>query len=318
MTKIQMYNMPQISLKVIENEKNRAVLKITPLVRGFGYTIGSALRRTLYSSTKGSAITKVVIEDVFHQFDTIEGVKDDVLHILLALKKVRIKKLVEGDVELKLDVTGPMEVKAGDIEVTGGVEIVNKNLVITSLSNKKSKLKMKLTVSDGYGYVPADENSSTPKGHIMLDASFSPIVNVVMEVEDTRVGRDTNFDELTLTVRTDGTVDPVEAVRFAATDLKEFFFKIQTGEDYTEEEEKLLEATNRVELDATSEAQADEVVLEELHLPTRTINALKKAGIKTLGDLGDRSEDELLKVRNLGEKSIREILSLLKKEGLSK
>jgi len=313
-----MYNMPQISLKVIENEKNRAVLKITPLVRGFGYTIGSALRRTLYSSTKGSAITKVVIEDVFHQFDTIEGVKDDVLHILLALKKVRIKKLVEGDVELKLDVTGPMEVKAGDIEVTGGVEIVNKNLVITSLSNKKSKLKMKLTVSDGYGYVPADENSSTPKGHIMLDASFSPIVNVVMEVEDTRVGRDTNFDELTLTVRTDGTVDPVEAVRFAATDLKEFFFKIQTGEDYTEEEEKLLEATNRVELDATSEAQADEVVLEELHLPTRTINALKKAGIKTLGDLGDRSEDELLKVRNLGEKSIREILSLLKKEGLSK
>lgn len=311
-----MFNTPQINLKVVENDGVKGVFKITPLVKGFGYTIGSAIRRTLYSSTKGAAITQVSIEGVSHQFDNLTGVKEDVLHILLALKQVHIKKVTEGEVVLDLNVTGPKDVTAADIEPMDGVEIVNKDLLITSLADKKSKIKVKLTVNDGYGYQQVEENATSPVGSILLDANYSPIVNVVVQVADTRVGRDTNYDELTLTVTTNGTIDPEEAIRNSAKLLKEFFFKVQTGQDYTEEEEAVLESENAPESTGQTQVQADEVMLEELHLPTRTINALRKAGIKTLGDLSDRTEDDLLKVRNLGEKSIREILSLLEKEGL--
>jgi len=311
-----MYNTTKINLKIVESNGNKAIVKITPLVKGFGYTIGSAIRRVLYSSMKGAAVTSVSIDGISHQFDTIVGAKDDVLHILLALKQVRFKKTIEGPIVLELNVVGPKDVTAGDIEKVAGVEVINPDLVITSLSDKKSKVSAKITVNDGFGYVPADESTTTAIGHVALDANFSPIVNVVMEVTDTRVGADTNFDELTMTVTTDGTVDPVFAIRESSKILKGFFHKVETGEDFTEADEKDLEEANSNESTMSTQTQADEVVLEELHLPTRTINALKKAGIKTLGDLADRSEDDLLRVRNLGEKSIREILSLLEKEGL--
>ena len=311
-----MYNTTKINLKIVESKDNRAIVKITPLVKGFGYTIGSAIRRVLYSSIKGAAITSVNIDGIFHQFDTIDGAKDDVLHILLALKQVRFKKSIEGSIVVKLEAVGPKDVMASDIEKVAGVEVVNKDLLITSLSDKKSKISAKITVDDGFGYVPIDESVTLPIGHVSLDANFSPIINVIVEVDDTRVGADTNFDELTMTVTTDGTIDPVLAIREAAKILKGFFHKVETGEDFTEEDEKELEEATSNESTISTQTQADEVVLEELHLPTRTINALKKAGIKTLGDLADRSEDDLLRVRNLGEKSIREILSLLEKEGL--
>lgn len=311
-----MFNIHQINFKVLENDGRKGVFEITPLIKGFGNTIGSALRRTLYSATQGAAITKVSIDGVAHQFTTIAGANDDVMHILLNLKKVRIKKLVEGDVVLNLDVTGPGEVKAGDIEVESGVEIMNKDLVITNLVAKKDKLKAKLTVSSGYGYVSIEEGETTPIGVIALDANYSPIVNVTVSVEDTRVGRDTNFDKLTMEVLTDGTADPEEAIRNASKTLKEFFFKVQTGQDYTTEQDAEMEVVAEQTSNGQPKMQADEVALEELHLPTRTINALRKSGIKTLGDLADRSEDDLLRVRNLGEKSIREILSLLEREGL--
>ena len=311
-----MYNTQLISFKTVEKEGNMGVFEISPLVRGFGNTIGSALRRTLYSATEGAVITKVSIEDAAHQFTTTEGAKDDVLNILLNLKQVRIKKSIDGDIELKLEKTGSGDVTAGDIEQVSGVEVVNKDLVITNLANKTSKIKATLTISSGYGYSHADESEKLPIGTIALDANYSPIVNVVVNVEDTRVGRETGFDKLTVTVTTDGTVDPEDAVRNAAKVLKEFFYKVQTGQDYTEEEDENLESQDMVDEEPNPNVQADEVVLEELRLPTRTINALRKSGIKTLGDLSDRSEDDLLKVRNLGEKSIREILALLEKEGL--
>lgn len=311
-----MFNTQKINLKVIEKTATKGVFEITPLVKGFGYTIGSALRRTLYSSTKGAAITEVSIDGVSHQFSTIEGAKDDVLHILLNLKKVRFNKTSDEDAELTLEKVGPGDVTAGDIETVTGVEVVNKDLVITSLATKKDKIKARLVVKSGYGYVQVDEADTGKIGVIALDASYSPIVNVTTAVEDTRVERDTNFDKLTISVWTDGSIDPEDAIRGAAKTLKEFFFKIQTGEDYTEEEEQTLLAAEEENNGSSKPVQADEVALEELHLPTRTINALRKAGIKTLGDLADRSEDDLLRVRNLGEKSIREILALLEKEGL--
>jgi len=312
--KEKMLNTPKVNLKVVSKDNAGGVFEITPLIKGFGHTIGSALRRTLYSATEGAAITRVSIDGVTHQFSTIEGVKDDILQILLNLKRIRFKKSVKEDVVLELDAKGSCDVKAGDIEAAAGVEIINKDLVITSLASKKT-LKAKLTVTSGFGYKPADESASVPHGVLLLDANYSPIVNVVTAVDTTRVGDDPNYDKLAITVTTDGTIDAEDAIREAASKLKEFFYKIQTGRDYTAEEEKLLEDSNAEE-DSTPKIPVDEVALEELHLPTRTINALRKAGIKTLGDLADRTEDELLRVRNLGEKSIREIISLLEKEGL--
>ncbi len=311
-----MFNIHQVNFKVIENDGRKGVFEITPLIKGFGHTIGSAIRRTLYSATPGAAITRVSFDGVSHQFSTISGANDDVLHMLLNMKKIRIKKQIEGDVVLDLDVTGPGDVKAGDIETESGVEIINKDLLITTLATKKDKLKAKITISSGYGYIPVEEGETTPIGVIALDANYSPIVNVTVSVEDTRVGRDTNFDKLTLEVLTDGTADPEEAVRNASKVLKEFFYKVQTGQDYTPEQDTEMEVVADQASAGQPKMQADEVALEELHLPTRTINALRKSGIKTLGDLADRSEDDLLRVRNLGEKSIREILSLLEREGL--
>lgn len=307
--------MPKLNVKVLKNDGKEGVFEITPLVRGFGHTIGSVLRRTLYSATSGSVITKVKFDGVSHQFTTIQGAKDDVLQILIALKKVRFNKNVPGPVELELNVVGPKTVTAGDIEEVTGCEVVNKDFVITELADKKSKLKLVLTVESGFGFVQAPEDTSAPIGTVLLDANFSPIYNVLVEVDETRVGRDSNFDKLSMTVRTDGSVNPEDALRQAAKSLKEYFYRVETGQDYSEEEDLAMQEQTQ-EAVSGANLSADEVALEELHLPTRTINALRKAGIKTLGDLADMSEDDLLRVRNLGEKSIREIIALLEKENL--
>ncbi len=309
-----MFYIPKLNFKVVSNDGKVGEFEFTPLLKGFGNTLGSVLRRTLYSSIEGSVITKAKIDGVSHQFTTISGAKEDVMHILLNLKKVRFNKTIEGPVELSLDVVGPMTVTAGDIELMTGCEVVNKDVVITELSDKKAKIKAILTVETGHGYVPAVDETA-PIGTVLMDASFSPIYNVVYSVEDTRVGRESNFDKLKLTVRTDGSIDPEVAVRESSKIMKEYFYKIQTGEDFSVQAETELQSQNQEATQNTS-VMADEVALEELHLPTRTINALKKSGIKTLGDLADRSEDDLLRVRNLGEKSIREIIALLEKENL--
>jgi DNA-directed RNA polymerase subunit alpha len=286
------------------------------LIRGFGFTIGSSIRRTLYAATKGAAITKVVIDGVSHEFSTVEGVKDDVFKLLLNLKGINFKKDIDEPVELTIDVKGPGDVVAGQIEKAAGVEVINKDYLITSLADSKTHLKAKLTIESGYGYHEVDESESVPVGTIKLDANFSPIYNVMMNVEETRIGKESNYEKLILTVETNGSVDPEVAVREAAKVLKEFYYKVQTGEQYNDEQDnEMMETTVEENLNGT-QLSPDEVVLEELHLPTRTINALRKAGIKTLGDLADRSEDDLLRIRNLGEKSIREIIALLEKEGL--
>lgn len=309
-----MFNIPTINFHVVKKDKTSGVFEITPLVKGFGYTIGSALRRTLFSSTKGAAVTKVIIEGVPHEFSTIDGAKDDVLHLLLNIKKMRFRKTVNEPVELEFKKSGPGTVTAGDLEKVTGVEVINPDLVITELNSKKDLFHAKLTVESGYGYKQVDESVTIPIGAILLDANYSPIVNVIVQVDTTRVGRDDNYDKLVITVVTDGSVDAEEATRESAKALKEFFYKVQTGLEYPVEEDKTLAET---EAETSQKSTSlDEISLEELRLPTRTINALRKAGIKTLAELADKPEDELLRVRNLGEKSIREIISLLEKEGL--
>lgn len=310
-----MFEVTKFNFKTIKNEGNVGVFEITPLIKGFGYSLGSALRRTLYSTAHGAAVTKVTIDGVSHQFTTIEGATDDVMHLLLKIKQIRIKKEITGPIELKLEATGPGDVTASQIEKSAGIEIVNKDLVLTNLATKSNKIKLTLYIEDGFGYKEADEEQSTTRGVILLDANFSPIVNVSMSVEGARVGRDPNFDKLTLTIKTDGTIDPEVALRGAAKVLKEFFYKVETGKDYTPAEDESME-TSDDDIPMQPSLSIDEIALEELHLPTRTINALRKAGIKTLGDLVDKKEDELLKIRNLGEKSIREIYALLEKENL--
>ena len=311
-----MFNIPQVNFKVVSKTDKLGVFEFAPLGKGFGYSLGSSLRRTLFSASQGAAITKVRIEGESHQFTTIEGAKDDILHMLLNIKKVRFAKTIDGPVELELNFKGAGDVTAAAIEETSEVKVVNKDLVITSLADSKSKLKAYLTVESGYGYKPVEEDQTVARGTIMLDADFTPVVNVSLNVEDHRVGRDSNFDKLMLEVETDGSADPEDLLRNAAKALKEYFHRIATGEDYVEEVETKVESDEQGANSGVSSLSIDEVALEELHLPTRTINALRKAGIKTLGDLADRSEADFFKIRNLGEKSIKEILVLLEKENL--
>jgi DNA-directed RNA polymerase subunit alpha len=310
-----MFNIPQVNFKVIKKDESNGVFEFAPLNRGFGYSLGSALRRTLLTSSVGAAITKVRIDGVSHQFSTIEGAKDDVLHMLLSLKKVRFAKTNLEPVELEINFKGNGDVTAADIEETSEVKVINKDLVINSMADAKSKLKVFITVESGIGYHPVEEDESAPRGTILLDADFSPVVSVDMIVDDYRVGRDANYEKLTLNVETDGSKDGEELVRNAAKALKEYFHRIETGEDYVEEVE-VVESNDETQSATVSNLSIDEVALEELHLPTRTINALRKAGIRTLGDLADRNETDLFKIRNLGEKSIKEILALLEKENL--
>ena len=310
-----MFNIPEVNFKVISKDNKVGVFEFAPLNKGFGYSLGSSIRRTLFASSLGAAITKVRIEGVSHQFSTIEGAKDDVLHMLLNLKKIRFTKLTAEPVELELNFKGTGDVKASDIEENADVKVVNKDLVITSLADSKSKLKVYLTVETGSGYRPVEEDESATRGTILIDADFTPVVNVSMLVEDYRVGRDSSYEKLTLTVETDGSIDSELLVRKSARALKEYFHKIETGEDYVEEIAS-TDTPDDQNSTSISSLSIDEVALEELHLPTRTINALRKSGIKTLGDLADRNETDLFKIRNLGEKSIKEILALLEKENL--
>lgn len=311
-----MFNIPQVNFKVIKKDNKAGVFEFAPLNKGFGYSLGAALRRTLVTSSVGAAITQVRIEGVSHQFSTIEGAKDDVLHMLLNLKKVRFSKTIDEPVELELNFKGSGDITAGDIEDTAEVKVINKDLVITSMADSKNKMKAYITVESGSGYKAVEEGESATRGTILLDADFSPVVNVSIVVEDHRVGRDPNFEKLTLEVETDGSQDAEILVRKAAKALKEYFHRIETGEDYVEEVEVIEDNDDQNSSSSVSNLSIDEVALEELHLPTRTINALRKAGIRTLGDLADRNETDLFKVRNLGEKSIKEILALLEKENL--
>ncbi len=310
-----MFTLPKVNFKTIKKDKKSGVFEFSPLIKGFGNSLGASLRRTLFAASEGAVITKVRFEGVSHQFTTIEGAKDDVLHMLLALKKVRFSKTDDKAEELVLNVTKNGDVTAGDIEETAETKVLNKDLVITSLSGNKNKVKAYLTVEKGFGFRMVDENEESARGTILLDADFSPIVNVAVEVEEFRVGRDSNYDKLTMTVETDGSQDVETLLRDAAKALKEYFYRIQTGAEYVESEDAAM-SVNDGDHSSSSSVSPDEIALEELHLATRTINALKKAGIKTLGDLADKSEDDFLRIRNLGEKSIKEILELLDKENL--
>jgi DNA-directed RNA polymerase subunit alpha len=282
---------------------------IEPLERGFGHTLGNSLRRVLLSSLPGAAITSIRIRGVEHEFTTIPGVVEDVIDIILNLKGVRLKLDVD-EAELKLDVKGPKDVKAGDIKAPAGVEIVNAKHHIVTL-DEGAKLEMTMRAEKGRGYVPAQKNkrSGDPIGVLPIDSIFSPVKKVTYRVENTRVGQRTDYDRLILEVESDGTISPVEATNMASQIIMEHL-KL-----FAEAGEKSLELV--FDEGESKEHALYNTPIEELNLSVRSYNCLKKNGIDTVEQLINQSEKELLKIRNFGHKSMEEVKEKLEKMGIS-
>jgi len=282
-----------------------------PLERGFGTTLGNALRRVLLSSLRGSAITAVRIKDVYHEFSAIPGVLEDVTEILLNLKQVRLKILSEGNKMLHLETQGQGEIKAGDIRTDGMVEILNPDHHIATLA-ADGELSMEMTVKTGKGYMPAEANKDEdqPIGYIPLDASFSPIRKVNYVVTQARVGQRTDYDKLTLEVWTDGSITPENAIAYAAKIMKEHLtLFINFEEEPVGAEEKSTE-----EPPAFNENLYRSV--NELELSVRAANCLRNANIRYIGELVQKTEQEMLKTKNFGRKSLNEIKEILLEMGL--
>lgn len=290
-----------------------------PFERGFGTTIGNSLRRILLSSVQGAAVTWIRIEGKNHEFDTIDGVKEDILDIMLNLKSLNLRMTgAKGDATLFLDVKGPKTVTAADFEPNSAVEILNPKQVIATLSDK-AVLRMECNVQLGRGYVPAaqikEQMARDTFGTIFLDAVFSPVLNVKYTVEAARVQQQTDYDRLILDVTTNGTVSPEDAVSYAAKVLRDHLTLFVSMKDQeaelaaSEEEEKAKQMIDELEL------KLDKAI-EELELSVRSFNCLEAAGIKTIRDLVQKTESEMLKYRNFGRKSLTEIKNILKDMGL--
>ena len=287
--------------------------ELDPLERGFGTTIGNALRRVMLSSLPGSAITSVKIDGVMHEFQTIEGVIEDVTTIILNLKSVVLKNNTEEDKVLHLHASKEGEVKAGDIETDADVEIINKDLVIATLA-KGGKLDMELIVSNGRGYIPSNENKkfieNNKIGYIPIDALYSPIERISYEVDTARVGQDANYDKLILNVYTNGSLRPEEAIALGAKILIEHFNVLLDLSDIAD----MTGIMSAKEED--SKLKKLETPIEDLDFSVRAFNCLKRANINTLGDLTAKSELEMMKIRNLGKKSLKEVIDKIKGMGL--
>ncbi len=301
--------------RVIEVDQlgpTRAKVILEPLERGFGHTLGNALRRILLSSMPGCAVTSAEIEGVLHEYSAMEGVQEDVIEILLNLKGIAVVMHGKDEASLTLSKKGPCLVTAGDIQVDHGVEIKNPDHVIAHLNNR-GQLNMKLTVSRGRGYVPADaresaEDETRAIGRLQLDATFSPVIRVSYVVESARVEQRTDLDKLVLDLETNGTLDPEEAIRRAATILQQ---QLAVFVD--------LEGEKAVEVEQRSD-DVDPILLrpvDDLELTVRSANCLKAENIYYIGDLVQRTEVELLKTPNLGKKSLTEIKDVLASRGLS-
>lgn len=299
---------PSFQVEEQNESATRAAIVIEPLENGYGHTLGNALRRVLLTSLPGTAITKLRVAGADHQFATVEGLSEDVLDIALNIKQVRVKSATEEPGVLRLNVTGPAEVTAADIECEAGFEIMNPGQHIATVAKGQS-LEAEMTAESGVGYVLADEKNVTTIGEIVLDALYSPVVKVSYTVEQTRVGRRTDFDKLILFVETDGTVSPSQAVEQSARILAKQFTQIF--------DPVIIEEVQEEEALSPEEQETLRLTVEELDLPTRIANALRKGGFKTVGDLNGAPRDVVAKVKNLGGKSVVLIDDALKKKGVS-
>ncbi len=301
-------------VEVVSETANHSRIVIEPLERGFGHSLGNALRRVMLSSIPGCAVTELAIEGVLHEFTTLEGVQEDVIDIILNLKKLAINVHNKDEVTLTLNKTGVGPVTAGDIELPHNVEIINPELVIAHLTQNIS-FGLRIKVERGRGYVPAslrkEHHEDSPVGVLMVDSAFSPITKVAYHVESTRVEQRTNLDKLIIDLETNGTVDPEYVIKLAASILHD---QLSVFVDFEKVNEQVVEE------EVVEEQSFDPILLrpvDDLELTVRSANCLKAENIFYIGDLIQRTEVELLRTPNLGKKSLTEIKDILALKGLS-
>ena len=307
---------PNIKIADISEDKKYGRFVVEPLERGYGTTLGNSLRRIMLSSLPGTAVSHIRIDGVGHEFSAIPGVKEDVTEIIMNIKSLAIKNNSETD-EVKtayIEASGEGVVRASDIQVDSDIEIMNPDQVIATLSGGPDcKLYIEMTIVNGRGYVSSDKNKreDLPINVIAIDSIFTPVERVNIKVENTRVGQITDYDKLTLDVFTDGTIEPSDAVSLAAKVLS----------DHLRSFIDLSDKSSRIQVIAAEEENSKDKVLEmnidELELSVRSYNCLKRAGINTVEELCNRTSEDMMKVRNLGRKSLQEVLSKLKELGLS-
>ena len=303
---------PKVDIIELSEDFRYGKFVVEPLERGYGITIGNALRRILLSSLPGVAVNAVKIEGVLHEFSTIPGVKEDVTEIILTLKELSATIDGEGNRTLKIEAQGPCTVTGADIICPPDVEIINKDLKIATL-DEGSKLNMDIHVDKGRGYVPAEENKTEnmPIGVLPVDSIYTPVEKVNYHVENTRVGQKSDYDKLTLEVWTNGSINPQEGISLAAKVLVEH---LKLFIDLTEH---VSNVEIMVEKEEDQKEKVLEMTIEELDLSVRSYNCLKRAGINTVEELTNKTPEDMMKVRNLGRKSLEEVLAKLKELGLS-
>jgi len=308
------FERPNIEVAEISDDKKYGKFVVEPLERGYGITLGNSLRRIMLSSLPGAAVSQVKIEGVLHEFSSIEGVKEDVTEIIMNIKSLAIRNNSDTN-EPKtayIEYEGEGVVKASDIQVDQDIEILNPDITIATLCGKNAKLYMELTITKGRGYVSADKNKcdDLPIGVIAVDSIYTPVERVNMTVENTRVGQITDFDKLTLDVYTNGTLVPDEAVSLAAKVLSEHLSL------FIDLSENAKTAEVMVEKEEDEKEKVLEMSIDELELSVRSYNCLKRAGINTVEELTNKTPEDMMKVRNLGRKSLEEVLAKLKELGL--
>ena len=308
------FERPNIEVTEISEDKKYGKLVVEPLERGYGITLGNSLRRIMLSSLPGAAVSQVKIEGVLHEFSSIPGVKEDVTEIIMNIKSLAIKNSSDTN-EPKtayIEYEGEGVVRASDIQVDQDIEILNPDLVIATLSGKDTKLYMELTITRGRGYVSSDRNKTEdlPIGVIAVDSIYTPVERVNVTVENTRVGQITDYDKLTLDVYTNGTLEPDEAVSLAAKVLSEHLSL------FIDLSENAKTAEVMVEKEDDEKEKVLEMSIDELELSVRSYNCLKRAGINTVEELTNKTSEDMMKVRNLGRKSLEEVLAKLKELGL--
>jgi DNA-directed RNA polymerase subunit alpha len=309
------FEKPRIEIVEISDDNKYGKFVVEPLERGYGITLGNSLRRIMLSSLPGTAVSQVKIKGVLHEFSSLPGVKEDVTEIVMNIKDLCIKNNATTN-EPKvayIDASGDKVVTAGDIQVDGDLEILNKDLVIANLSGPEAKLEMELLITNGRGYVGSDKNKGLDSSidAIAVDSIYTPVERVNLTVENTRVGQVTDYDKLTLDVFTNGTLAPDEAVSLAAKVLSEHLNL------FIDLSENAKSVDVMVEKEDDQKEKVLEMSIDELELSVRSYNCLKRAGINTVEELTNKTPDDMMKVRNLGRKSLDEVYAKLKELGLS-
>lgn len=305
-------------LKVKNKEENEATIVVAGCYPGYGITLANSLRRVLLSSLKGAAVTSYQIDGVDHEFTTISDVMEDAIQIGLNLKQIRFKVEEDKDYTVNLSAEGEGEVTGGDLDTPSGIEVVNKNTPILTLTNKDAELNMELTVSTGYGLESSEERKEEklPIGTISLDAFYSPVRKVSYDIEEMRIGERTDYNKIIMTIKTDGTIKPEEAFQNAAGILKNQFAFLEEEKLEAEKEEKEEKEEKKTKKKAKKSKSASDISVDDLELPTRVVNILKDNRIKTAAGLTQRKKETLVDTEGLGEKSVEKIDKALSKYDL--